>query len=337
MLWDFARRGKLQPLSASTSALVERNYRPLWQRLASWKGRMYGVWLKAANKSTVWYSRRNFTAASVRPPATWQQLQDVAARLHAVGIPPIAIAGADGWTLTDLFENVYLHSAGPTSYDRLAKGDLPWTDETVHEALRLLSQILRRPRWIAGGTRAALQTGFAESVAQVFAEPRGAGMLFEGDFVRTRIDDLSQHVQRSDVAAFALHRDGAVVAGGDVAVQLTANGGARRLMRFLGTPQAAEPWARAGGFISPNRKLKLSTYPDPITREQARALTLARIVRFDLSDLQPPAFGATAGHGMWAFFRRYLSGDITTDALTRRLQNGARYARSCQRANVGVC
>jgi len=28
-------------------------------------------------------------------------------------------------------------------------------------------------------------------------------------------------------------------------------------------------------------------------------------VRFDFSDLQPPAFGATAGQGMWELLRDY--------------------------------
>ena len=46
-------------------------------------------------------------------------------------MPPYSVAGADGWTLTDLFENIYLRTAGPEKYDQLAKHEIKWTDPTV--------------------------------------------------------------------------------------------------------------------------------------------------------------------------------------------------------------
>ena len=41
--------------------------------------------------------------------------------------------------------------------------------------------------------------------------------------------------------------------------------------------------------------MRRAAYPDALTRRAAAALARATTVRFDLSDLQPPAFGATAG------------------------------------------
>ncbi len=35
-------------------------------------------------------------------------------------MPAYSIGGADGWTLTDLFENIYLRQAGPEKYDQLS-------------------------------------------------------------------------------------------------------------------------------------------------------------------------------------------------------------------------
>ena len=41
---------------------------------------------------------------------------------------PYSIGAADGWTLTDLFENIYLRTAGAEKYDQLTKHEILWTD-----------------------------------------------------------------------------------------------------------------------------------------------------------------------------------------------------------------
>ena len=41
--------------------------------------------------------------------------------LLASGTPAYSIGGADGWTLTDLFENIYLRTYGPAKYDALSR------------------------------------------------------------------------------------------------------------------------------------------------------------------------------------------------------------------------
>jgi alpha-glucoside transport system substrate-binding protein len=125
--------------------------------------------------------------------------------------------------------------------------------------------------------------------------------------------------------------------GGDVAVTFSGAAPAQRLMRFLATPAAAAPWARAGGFLSPNRAVRRSAYPDPLARRAAGALARAGTVRFDLSDLQPPAFGATAEQGMWAIFQDFLADPSDPDATARRLEAAASAAWACQRAIAGRC
>lgn len=86
-------------------------------------------------------------------------------------------------------------------------------------------------------------------------------------------------------------------AGGDVAAVLTNDDDGQRLVRYLASVRAARLWARAAG-ISPNRRLNPNVYPDALTRQLAQSLVNAKAIRFDLSDLQPPAFGAMPGQGM---------------------------------------
>ncbi|HEX6387911.1 MAG TPA: ABC transporter substrate-binding protein [Solirubrobacteraceae bacterium] len=302
LLYEFARQGAIKPLDAATAALVRRDYGPTWRQLASVDGRPYGVWFKASNKSLLWYR----PDAVADPPATWDELGDV----------PLAVGGADGWTLTDLFENAYLQAAGRARYDALARHEIPWTDATVVRTLARLSRLFADP--VAVGSREAmLGRTFEEAVRDALGRDATSAVFLEADFVRSFLGNGAADVA---VAPFPQLRAGApraVVVGGDVAARFTSGRAAARLLRFLATPRAAAAWARAGGFTSPNRRVAPEVYPDALTRVAANHLARAEVVRFDLSDLQPPAFGATAGQGMWELFRSLAAGARPADVAAQ--------------------
>ncbi len=320
LLTELAGRNALRPIEALAGSLVDDNYAPVWRQLGSVDGTLYGVWFKAANKSTFWYSNPAFEAAGVEPPANWEELQTVAQTISDSGLTPFSIGGADGWTLTDWFENVYLRVAGPDKYDQLATHAIPWTDPSVTESLTTLAEVFGQEQWIAGGAGGALGPDFPRSVTQVFAEPPAAAMVYEGDFVAGQITEETTATLGEDARFFDFPAiDGSedsVVGGGDVAVLLTDSPGGRELVRFLATPEAAEAWASEGGFTSPNQSLDLEVYPDDTTRRSAEALTETGVFRFDLSDLQPAAFGGTPGQGMWKILQDFLrtTGDVNATA-----------------------
>jgi alpha-glucoside transport system substrate-binding protein len=324
LLRDLAEHGHLKPIEQPTRQLVSKNLARFWREKGRVNGTLYGVMFTAANKSTFWYSRRLFDAAGVIAPTTWRGLKQVAARLHERRIVPFSVAGADGWTLTDWFENVYLHTAGRERYDALADQRLAWTDKTVRTALRRLWEILGQSQWLAGGHSAALmKTDYEKSINGVFSARPRAAMVYEGDFVRSRIPAA----QAGDAAVFPFPRikdsRPSNVVGGDLATVLTNNDAAQQLVRFLATVEAADVWASAGR-ISPNRRLNPHVYADPITRRLAQSLINAKTIRFDLSDLLPPAFGASPDQGMAKILKDFLRGTSTIKATTQRLQNDAR-------------
>ena len=84
LLRDFANRGVLKPI-AFARATAARNYTADWLKLGTVKGKLYGLFFKAANKSTVWYSTAAFRAAGVRPPATWPALLAVRPTRSGIG------------------------------------------------------------------------------------------------------------------------------------------------------------------------------------------------------------------------------------------------------------
>jgi ABC-type glycerol-3-phosphate transport system substrate-binding protein len=329
LLRQYARSGRLVALDRIAGPAVARNYTAVWRDLGSEGGPLYGVWFKAANKSLVWYNIAAFQRAGVVPPADVEGWLRVADALVASGTGAFAVGGADGWPLTDWFENLYLRLAGPARYDQLAVHAIPWTDATVKETLTLLGRILS-PRLVAGGVAAAAQTTYLQSVADVFGSVPSAAMTMEGDFVAGAISGETPSLLGVDADAFSFPAvrgsAPAIVGGGDVAVLLRDSPAGEALLRFLATPQAAAVWAAHGGFISPNTGLGLSVYPDVITRSAAAAVMEAGDeFRFDLSDLQPTAFGGTRGAGMQRELAAFLvHRDVDQTAL--RLEEAARTA-----------
>ncbi len=329
LLRDFAERGELSPVEFARDTVAE-NYAEEWIRLASVDGTLYGVFFKGANKSAGWYNIDVFEAAGVEPPATWDELLAAAETIGRYGVPAYSIGGSEGWTLTDLFENVYLRTAGPELYDQLAAHEIPWTHPSVKEALQHLASIFGDRNNIAGGTASALQTDFVGSVTQVFTEPPEASMVFEGDFVAGVIKNETNAEPEKGYDAFAFPSIGGgdenyVVGGGDVMVMFDDSPAARALIEYLASVEAAEIWAERGGFSSPNRNVTDEVYPDPITRRLATALAEADTFRFDLSDLAPARFGSDA---LFKGLQDFLANPGRVDAIARQLEEAADRAYS---------
>lgn len=327
LLRRYAAEGRLLPLDDVAGDLVARNYDDVWRQLGSAGGHLYGVWFKAADKSLVWYNVGAFERLGLVPPSDLDGLAGVAAALAGAGVPAFSVAGGSGWALTDWFENLYLRTAGPERYDRLAAHELAWTDASVRAALRLMDRLLG-PGHVAGGVQGALATPFEASVKGLVADPPAGAMTVEGDFVAgvVRGRTGAEIGVDADVFAFphatrAVAAAGtAVVGGGDAAVLLRRSAAAAAFVRYVATPEAAALWAAQGGFVSPNRNVDLSVYPDDLTRSFARAvLEAGDSFRFDLSDLAPAAFGGTEGAGMRAALQDFLrTRDV--DATAARLE-----------------
>jgi alpha-glucoside transport system substrate-binding protein len=327
LLRDLAGAGNLTPANDAVKSALEKNFAPVWLDLGSVEGDLYGVYFKAANKSTWWYNTAVFEQAGVEPPEDWDAMLEAASTVNASGTPWVSIGGADGWVLTDWFENIYLRTAGPDLYDQLANHEIPWTHESVITALETFGELVGDDANLAGGAKGALNTDFPTSVTQTFADPPEAATVYEGDFVAGVIVDEAGGEAGTDFDFFDFPSiDGsepAVVGGGDVAVALTDSEEAQQLLEFLATPEAAEVWAERGGFTSPNQNLDTSVYPDDITARSAQAVAEAETFRFDLSDLQPAAFGGTVGRGLFSRFQDFLRNPDDPEAVADALEKDA--------------
>ena len=321
---QFSTRKAIKPLTFVKSTMSE-NYADSWVTLGTYHGKLFGMVFKGANKSTIWYSTSAFKNAGVDPPKTWAELLVAAKTLRASGTKAYSIAGADGWTLTDLFENIYLRQAGAAKYDKLSAHTIKWTDPTVKTALKTMAQVFSDTDNIRGGTTGALQTDFPTSVNNVFSRPPKAAMVMEGDFVPGASATTAKPIADYNEFPFPSVDGSApsVVGGGDTVVMFKDTPAARALVTYLASPEAATIWAERGGFSSPNKGVPANAYPDALTRATATALAQAKTFRFDMSDLAPSAFGGTPSQGEWKILQDFLRSPKNFNSTAAKLEKAA--------------
>lgn len=324
LMADFAGKDAIQPIDDLRDAIVE-NFGEAVADSGAVDGTQYGVLFKGSNKSTIWYNVAAFEEAGVEPPETWDELTEAAATLKDAGITPYSVGVDVGWPITDLFENVYIRSAGPEMYDQLAKHEIPWTDQSVKDALAIMAEVVGDSDNLAGGTDGALQTEMPASVAKVFKDSPDAAMVIIGDFAPGQGEFTLEPETGYNVFTFpSIEGSGpSVVGGGDLFLKFKDSPAADAFLEYLTTPEAAEIWAARGGFSSPNKNLDVSMYPDEITRATAGALGEAETFRFDMSDLQPAAFGGTAGQGLWKEFTDFVQNPDDIDGITQKMEADA--------------
>ncbi|MEZ0073916.1 ABC transporter substrate-binding protein [Planotetraspora sp. GP83] len=326
LVQQYADQNALKPLSAEVQTQIDQNYTPYWKELGSAKGQVYGVLVKAAHKSLIWYRQGAFDDAGAQPATTWDDLVSKTAQtLSDSGTAPFALCAASGWTLTDLFENVYLSSAGPENYDKLAKHEIPWTDPSVATALGKMAQIFGKKEFLLGGSTGALQTDFPTCVTQVYGQKK-AGMVIEADFVAASVGQSGAKVgEDAKIMPFPKAGDTApVVLGGDIAVALKDSKGAMALLEFLASKEGGEVWAKLPGYLSPNRNVSPDNYPDDLTKQLAQTIISAgEAVRYDMSDLAPSAFGGTDGKGEWKDLQDFLRNPSDVKGAQQKLEADA--------------
>lgn len=323
LMQELATNGDIVPLSDEALDVVTENYSQDWIDLATVDGETYGVWFKAANKSTVWYNADLYDEAGATVPEDWDDFLEQLQVITDAGYAGISIGADVGWPLTDWFENAYLRVAGPEKYDQLTNHEIPWTDPSVAETLEVLASLWGSDLVQSGGD----QRDFPTSVTEVFGAEPNAATVFEGDFVAGNITADGNSVVGENALFYdfpAINGSApSVVGGGDVAVAFSDDPAVDALMQFLASPEAAEIWVPNGGLTSPNQGVDPSLYPDDVSRQIAEALTSAETFRFDMSDLTPSAFGGTQGQGFWQEMIRFYQNPTDIQGTMEALEAAA--------------
>ncbi|MBQ1032621.1 extracellular solute-binding protein [Micromonospora sp. C97] len=307
LVTEYAQRGWLSPVRPSTGYAVPAGL----SELLTAEGQRYGVWVKAAHKSLVWHLPSMLPV----PPANWDELVRRTRELGALarrdgGPAPLAIGAADGWVLTDWFENV-LADVAPESYNALARADADWQGSAVREALDRLAGLWSIDGAFVGGGRRALLTQYEESVIQV-VHTRRAVMLVGADFTADVADPFQRGPQAPVTFRFpgASSGGGPLIVGGDAAVAFTDARGGVELVEWLTRADSFQPWLRSGGYLSPNTNVTIDSYRDRVAQRLAEEMRTPGTLRFDLSDQLPGPFTGSDGVGIWRIMQGFFA-DVT--------------------------
>ncbi|MEV1290468.1 extracellular solute-binding protein [Micromonospora sp. NPDC049679] len=332
LVTEYAQRGWLTELDDALATRFPVNLGDLLRV----QGRLYGVWVKAAHKSLLWH----LPSLVPQPLRTWDELvsrtHELAAEANGAERPaPLSIGAADGWVLTDWFENVLaaVTREEDGTYEALARGWADWQSKPVRDALDLLAGLWSIDGAFPGGGRRALLTQHEESVIQVVARRRAA-MVFGADFVDAVAERFGRGREQLEWSRFPTVRGGAgpLVVGGDAAVVLGGSARGADLVRWLTGERSFQPWLDAGGYLSPNLTVPPDRYQDTLRGQLAAEIRSAGVLRFDLSDRLPGVFTGSDGMGIWRIMQDFFA-DVThgrvpgaVDRATRQLALAARQA-----------
>jgi alpha-glucoside transport system substrate-binding protein len=308
---DLAKEGSLKSLDdlGLDPAAINKNYSKAWTDLTTVDGKTYGVVAKANSKSTVWYHPDSFQKLGVQPPATYDDMLAIAKKYEDQGDKPWGLGAKDAWTLTDWFENIYLRQAGPDKYAQLFSGKLDFTDPSVSEALKTMTDTLNNSS-VAGGIDGALGTDFVSGIGQVFGKNPKAQMYMEGGFVGgialSQVNtDLKpdKDIKFFPFPVFKSGETNPLLGGGDITAAFVANEDVKKLVEYLASPEAGKIWVSTGAIVSPNKGVTADAYPNPLVKAEAEQVKNATVFRFDGSDLLPGSLGDDWGTVLQTVFK----------------------------------
>lgn len=309
-------------------------YSEQWRQLCHHRGRPYGIPFKASGKSLIWYDREAIAEYRLTDPGSWTIGEWLSGVREFAGRPRrlLALGAADGWVLTDLFENLLLAESVEV-YRALGTGVRVWDVPAVSETFRRLGELWGVRAGLPGGVGTALTRQFADSVRDVF-QYRRALAVAAPDFAEPVVRDALRRAGRPEEAAAVVPfpatgpaRDGPRIVGGDVMVLTrAADSRAEAVVAALADEQAPVPWIEeVGGFLGPNERTR-ARYSN---WSAATAATLPRWPDFDLTD----RIGAIGGRdGLWRMLTEFLiavgdSGGDVTDATDSAVGALGRFER----------
>jgi len=329
-LLQFAEEGHLVALDDVLDMdTMREQYDEGFLNLASVDASLYGIFIKSAVKSLVWYNPKAFEAAGYEVPTTWEELNALEDQMIADGNTPWCIGlesgAASGWPGTDWIEDIMLRTAGPETYDQWWQHDIPWTDPAVKNAWETWGTVVNDDDMIYGGQQWVLSTNFGEAPYPMFEEEPNCYMHRQASFITSFIQDQYPDLAPGEDFNFFEfppidpEQGKPLLVAGDLFGMFNDTPQARALMNYLVTAEAQSIWAERGGFLSANKTVDPAVYPDQLTQQIGEMLTEASAVRFDASDLMPEA----VNNAFWTGILDYVSQAKDVDAVLESIETTA--------------
>ena len=325
LMADLASRDFLKPAPKAVEDNVDKNWSKDWKAYGTVGDTFYGAPLMASVKGFIWYSPKKFKEWGVEVPKTWDELLAVTKTIQEKSGTAPWCAGfgsgdATGWPGTDWVEDLVLREAGPETYDKWVKNEIPFTDPAIKTAFDSLGEILLNPAYVNatfGDVRSINTTAFGD-VATPIANGTCA-LTHQASFFDGFITDAGGKVgPDGDVWAFitpAAEAGGqAVTGGGEIVGAFSDDADTQKVQAYLSSADWANSRVSLGGVISANKGLDPANAKSPILQEAIKILQDPKTTfRFDASDLMPGSVGAGT---FWKGMVNWINGTPTDEVLT---------------------
>jgi alpha-glucoside transport system substrate-binding protein len=151
----------------------------------------------------------------------------------------------------------------------------------------------------------------------MFSDPPGCLLTRQASFQEGALPDEVTVGPEGDVDIFVLPPmetgTAPLLASGEVAATFSDSDEAQALVAFLATPESGVPWAAVGGYTSPHTGFDATVYGSELERRLDALVRASDVVRFDGSDLMPPAVGTGT---FWRGMIDYVAGGALDRILT---------------------
>jgi alpha-glucoside transport system substrate-binding protein len=282
--------------------------------LGLYKGKHWGLPTNINLKSMVWYPKKAFDAKGYKVPKTWDEMMALSAQIVKDGSTPwcagFESGGASGWPATDWLEDIMLRTAGPDTYDKWWKHEIPFNDPSVKHAAELFGKVMFTPHWVLGGAANAANLAFADAPKPMFDNPPKCWLHRQANFIAAQFPATAKAGVDYDWFEFPPIDQQGVLYGGELTV-VGSHANKAVAKDFLNRFIAQDVQCKMGGVsassrISPNVNVAASCYVNPILSQASTVLTAALkdgTGRFDASDLMPAAVGSGSE---WTGMIKYL-------------------------------
>jgi alpha-glucoside transport system substrate-binding protein len=271
--------------------------------LGEYKGKHYGIPTNINLKSMVWYPKAAFDAKGYEVPETWDDLMALSDQIVADGGTPWCVGfeseGATGWPATDWMEDIMLRTAGPETYDKWWKHEIPFNDPAVLAAAQQFGDVMFKPGYVLGGAAATPDVPFGDAPLPMFNDPPGCWLHRQASFINASFPETAEAGVDYDWFPLpAIDQEGTLF-GGELTVVGT-NGNRPEVKDFLDRFMAEDVQCEMGGVqassrISPNVNVGPDCYANDILADASVVLTdslTSGTGRFDASDLMPAEVGS---------------------------------------------
>ena len=324
---QFAQQGKLVDLSTFMDMnALQSQYAKTWLDLGTSNGKFVAMIVKAATKGLIWYNPKEFQAKGYQIPKTWDDMINLSNQIVSSGGTPwceaLESGAASGWPGTDWIEDIVLRQNGADFYNNWWAGKVAWNSPEIKKAWQTYGTIVGDPKMVYGGVNSMLTTNFQNVGTPLFTTPPGCDMLHQASFISsffTQNNPQLKPVQDFNFFPFpnfTANAQPSTEMAGDLVALFKSTPQSQALIKYLSTPEAQAIWAaRGGGYLSANKAVPVSTYPDDLSRNAAQILTSAQVAVFDASDQMPQQLNAEFYKGILNYVQNPSSLDSILSSL----------------------